>query len=129
MNKNKFTEKVKESIPVEKIEKFSRKYATEVFSAAALIVGAISALSHFFSGPALTIFFTVLGSILGIFFPDQIDRGLQWLYNFSFRQQKAAQTILGILEIAIGFFLPFVLYGLVGLLAGSSYHYYTRHTK
>lgn len=118
---------MKESIPVEKIEKFRRKYATEVFSAAALIVGAISSLSHFFSGPALTIFFTVLGTILGIFFPDQIDRALKWVYNFSFRQQKPAQTVLGILEIAIGFFLPFVLYGLVGLLAGSAYHYYTRH--
>ncbi|MDE3046061.1 MAG: hypothetical protein KGJ02_05405 [Verrucomicrobiota bacterium] len=129
MKKNKFTEKMKENIPVEEIERFTRRYATEVFSAGALIVGAISSLAHFFSGPGWTLFFAALGAILGIFFPEQVDRLLKWLYNFSFMQRKTAQTIVGIFEVAIGFFLPFAIYGLLGLLAGSAYHYYTRHAQ
>ena len=37
--------------------------------------------------------------------------------------------VLGGVKIVIALFLPFVYFGFLGLLAGSSYHYYIRHSQ
>jgi hypothetical protein len=36
------------------------------------------------------------------------------------------QLILGSVKIIIAIFIPFALFAIMGLLAGTSYHYYTR---
>lgn len=126
MDKNKFTEKLKEGISVQEIEQFARKHLTEVFFVLALFVGAISSSFNFFTGPGLTIFLTMVGAILGIFFPVNVERILKKLYTFAIQQEKGTQIVIGSVKIVIGIFIPFVLFGLVGLLAGTSYHYYTR---
>lgn len=129
MNKNKFSEKLKEGVSVQEIEDFARKYSTEVFSVLALIIGAISSVFNFFTGPGWTIIFTALGAILGIFFPAPVEKGLKQLYDFTYKQEKMTQFILGGVKIVIAIFIPFILFGVFGLLAGTSYHYYTRHAQ
>jgi hypothetical protein len=37
--------------------------------------------------------------------------------------------VLGIVKIVVALFIPFLLFGVFGLLAGTSYHYYTRHAQ
>ena len=40
------------------------------------------------------------------------------------------QLILGIVKIVVALFIPFFIFGGVGLFsAGTSYHYYTRHAQ
>lgn len=126
MDKNKFSEKLKEGVSVQEIEDFARKHTTEVFTIIALVIGAISSIFNFFTGPGLTIFFMTLGVLLGVFFPAPVDRGLRQGYEFAFKQEKSTQLILGAVKIVIALFIPFLLFGIMGLLAGTSYHYYSR---
>ena len=129
MDKNKFTEKLKEGVSVQEIEDFARKHTTEVFSVLALIIGAISSTFDFFTGPGWTIIFTALGAIAGVFFPAPVEKILKQLYSFTLKQEKTTEMILGGVKIIIAIFIPFIYFGLIGLLAGTSYHYYLRHAQ
>lgn len=125
----KLMDKIKEGVSVQEVEDFARKYTTEVFTVLALLIAAISSMYDYFSGPKLAIFFLVIGVFLGIFFPAPVERGLKQFYNFSYKQEKMTQLVLGFVNIVIALFVPFILFGGVGLLAGTSYHYYTRHAQ
>ena len=129
MAKNKLAEKLKESVSVHEIETFTRKHMTEVFTVAALVIGAVSSSWDFFTGPKLTIFLFALGAVLGIFFPVPVEKGLKQLYGFSYKQEKTTQLVFGAVKIVVAIFIPFVLFGVFGLLAGTSYHYYTRQAQ
>jgi hypothetical protein len=67
MSKNKLSGKLKEGVSVQELEDFARKYSTEVFTVVALIIGCISSIFNFFTGPTWTILFLTLGAVLGIF--------------------------------------------------------------
>ncbi len=129
MNKNKLSEKLKEGVSVQEIEDFARKHTTEVFSVLAIIISAISSAFDFFTGPGWSIFFLALGTIVAIFFPAPIERGLKQLYSFTFKQEKTTEMILGGVSLIVAIFIPFLYFGLLGLLAGTSYHYYIRHSQ
>lgn len=125
----KLVDKFKEGVSVQEVEDFARKYATEVFSVLAIVIGSISSMYDFFIGPKMTIAFLAIGVILGVFFPAPVERGLKQFYNFSYKQEKTTQMVLGIAKVVVGLFIPFILFGFIGLLAGTSYHYYTRQAQ
>ncbi len=125
----KLMDKIKEGVSVQEVEDFARKYTTEVFSVLAILIGAISSMYDFFTGPKLTIAFVAIGVMLGVFFPAPVEKGLKQFYSFSYKQEKMTQLILGCVKIVVGLFIPFILFGSIGLLAGTSYHYYTRHAQ
>ena len=129
MNKNKFVEKLKDGVSVQELEGFASRHTTEVFSILALIIGAISSSFDFFTGPKLTIFFLTIGALVAIFFPAPVEKGLKQLYSFTFKQEKMTEIIFGAVKIVIAIFIPFLYFGLIGLLAGASYHYYVRHAQ
>ncbi len=129
MNKSKITEKLKEGVSVKEIEEFTRKHTTEVFSVIAIIIATASSCWDFFTGPKTTIFFTALGAVIAVLFPSPIERGLKQFYNFVFRQDKNTQLIVGAVKVVIAIFIPFILFGLLGLLAGASYHYFVRQAQ
>lgn len=130
MDKNKFTEKLKEGVSVREIEDFARKHTTEVFSIFAIIIATVSSIfNYFMNGAGFSIFFAAIGCIAAILFPVPVERGLKQLYNFMGKQEKSTQIILGALKLVIALFIPFLIFGLAGLLSGSSYHYYTRHAQ
>lgn len=125
----KLMDKIKEGVSVQEVEDFARRYTTEVFSVLAIFVGSISSMYSFFTGAKMTIVFIAIGVIVGIFFPAPVERGLKQFYSFSYKQEKMTQMILGLVKVVVGLFIPFVLFGFIGLLAGTSYHYYTRHAQ
>jgi len=129
MGKNKFSEKLKEGISVREIEEFARHHTIEAFSILAIIIATITSCWDYFTGPRLSIFFAALGAIVTILFPVPIERYLKQLYSFTLKQEKSTQMIIGVVKIIVAIFIPFVLFGLIGLLAGSSYHYYIRHAQ
>jgi len=129
MDKNKVADKLKEGVSVKEIEDFTRKHTTEVFSVLAIIVATASSCWDFFTGPKMTIFFTALGCILAVLFPVQVERGLKQFYNFVLKQEKTTQMIVGAVKVVIGIFIPFLLFGILGLLAGTSYHYFVRQAQ
>lgn len=127
MNKNKIMDKLKEGVSIHEVESFARKHTSEVFSLIALIVGAVSSMFDFFTGPSMTILFMAAGAAVGILFPAPVERGLKQFYNFKAKQEKSTRMIIGGVTIVVGIFIPFVLFGVYGLLAGTSYNYYSRH--
>lgn len=125
----KLMDKIKDGVSVQEVEDFARKYTLEVFTVLALIVASISSMYDFFTGPRVTILFLAVGMILGVFFPAPVERALKQFYSFSHKQEKMTQMIMGSVQIVVGLFIPFILFGTVGLLAGTSYHYYSRHAQ
>ncbi len=125
--KEKFTDKLKEGVSVEEIENFARKYTMEVFSSLAIIIAAISSTFDFFTGPGWSLMLGALAAVLGIVFPKQIDAALGKFYGFVVKQEKSTQIIIGVVKIVIALFVPFIIFILVGCLAGSAYHNYMRN--
>ena len=114
--------KIKEGVSVEEIENFTRKYMWEVFSALAVIVASISSTFNFFSGAGWSIMLAGLGTLISIIIPTHMDKLFDKFYLFINKQQKPSQIILGIVEIVIALFLPFVIFAFLGLLAGIAWH-------
>jgi hypothetical protein len=125
----KLMDKIKEGVTVQEVEDFARKYTMEVFFIVAIAFASISSMYDFFTGAKLSIFFAVVGLALGIFLPSPVEKALKQFYAFSHKQEKTTQLILGCVQVIVGLFVPFVLFCGIGLLAGTSYHYYTRHAQ
>jgi hypothetical protein len=125
----KLMEKFKDGVSVQEMENFARKYTLEVFTVLTILFASISGMYDFFTGAKMTIVFAAVGVFFGIFFPVPIEKALKQFYSFSYKQEKTTQLILGCVQIVVGLFLPFVVFGIIGLLAGTSYHYYTRHAQ
>ncbi len=125
----KLSDKIKEGISTQQIENFARKHTQEVFSTLAIFIGAISSIFDFFTGSGWSILFAAIGAITAIAFPVAIEKKLKKLYNFSLKQEKTTEMVLGGVKIVVAIFLPFLYFGFLGLLAGTSYHYYIRHAQ
>jgi hypothetical protein len=125
--KDKFSDKLKEGVSVEEIESFARKYTSEVFAAIAIIIASISSAFDFFTGPGWSLLLAGLGAVVGIIFPGPVESFLAKCYSFVQKQEKSTQIIIGVVRIIIGLFIPFVIFTMMGLLAGSSYHEHMKH--
>lgn len=129
MSKNKLVDKFKEGVSVQELQGFASRHTTEAFTILALIIGAVSSSYDFFTGPKLTIFFFTIGALVAIIFPVPIEKGLKQLYSLIFKQEKTTEVIFGVVKIVVAIFIPFLYFGFLGLMAGSSYHYYVRHAQ
>lgn len=135
MAKGKMTEKSKSGVSVEEIEGFTRKYIVEVFSIITIILATISSAWDFFTGPKLSLFFAGGAAILAVIFPKQIDNVLGKYFSFVRKQERMSQIIIGIVQIIIAIFIPFIIFAKIGFLAGCSYfehgqrHSMTRRSK
>lgn len=125
----KFMDKIKEGVSVQEVEDFARKYTAEVFTVLAIIVASISSMYDYFTGPKMAILFLALSTVVGIFFTAPVDRGLKQFYSFQAKQEKMTQLVIGLLKIIVALFIPFILFAGLGLLAGSSFHYYMRRSE
>src|SRR5271170_2235096 len=90
----KFSDRIKEGVSVKEIEDFARKYTGQVFFILALFIGGISSAFDFFTGPGLTLFFLVIGSIAAVVFPPSAERMLKQLYGFLNHQDKTTELII-----------------------------------
>jgi hypothetical protein len=120
--KEKFTEKIKEGVSVEEIEKFARKYTNEVFLILSLIIATISSIFGFFTGPSWSVFFMGLLAIIAIALPEQIGVFIKKMMKLQAKAEKATSIIIGIVRIVLGIFIPFILFAELGLLAGYAFH-------
>ena len=115
-------DKLKEGVSVQEIENFARKYTTEAFLILAIIIATISSMFGFFTGPGWSLVFAGLGAILSIGLPVKIIKFQKHIFKLLSKQEKTAQIIIGIVELVIGLFLPFVLFAEMGLLMGMAFH-------
>jgi hypothetical protein len=125
---DKWGDKLKEGVSIREIEEFVRRRTTEVFFVLALAVGAISGAFDFFMGPGWAIAGFTLACLVAVFSPVPVEKGLKQLYSFLGKQEKTTEIILGLVQLVLALFVPFLYFGLLGLLAGTSFHYYIRHS-
>lgn len=114
-------EKIKEGISMQEIESFARKYMTEVFLILSIVIASISSMFDFFTSAGWSVFFAGLGAIFSIAFPSKVAY-LQNKFKLLFKQTKATQVAIGIVRIIIALFLPFIIFAIVGMFSGSTYH-------
>ncbi len=129
MDQKNLGNKIKEGVSAQQIENFAKKHTPEVFSTIAIFVGTISSIFDFFTGAGFSILFVAIGAIVAIAFPSATEKKLKKLYSFTLNQEKTIEMVLGGVKILIAIFLPFIYFGFLGLLAGTSYHHFIRHAQ
>lgn len=129
MNKNKLDlHKVRENFS--DVEKFTRRHMVETLTVIAIVVGALSAWMHFFVGTlGWSILFLVVGSVLGIYMPSQMDMAMKKVYSFSRGGSQATMYIAEAIKIAVALFLPFLYFGFLGIMTGTAYQYYVHFSQ
>ena len=112
------------------VEQFARKYTVETLTAVAILVATLSSWGRFFIGSfGWAVVFVAVGAIIGIFFPTQIDHGIKRAHAFSIKEGRTGEILMEVIKIAIALFLPFLYFGFLGLMTGTSYHYYARFAQ
>jgi chromate transport protein ChrA len=107
----------KKGVSVKEIEEFTKKHRYEVFFCALFVLTCIfSIFGHF--GGGWSIFFAMGGAVIGIIFPNQVESFLRTVFKFIFKQDKTIQIVLGAVALILAIFLPFVIFGVLGLIGG-----------
>ena len=120
-------DKIKEGVSVREIESFAKKHTNEVFLILAIIIATFSSMLDFFTGPVWTIGFCGLGAIISIAFSEKIEGIEKVIFKFLTKQDKPIQFIIGIVQIILAVFVPFVIFAQIGLLAGIAFHNFPIH--
>lgn len=127
MEKNTF-DKIKDNLP--DFKHFARRHISETMTVAALILGGLSAWKgFFFGGIGTALAFLVIGTALGIFVPEHVDGLLKKFYQLAQKRDRTSEIIVGASTVVIAILFPFIFFGMIGLLAGTSYHYFTRQAQ
>jgi hypothetical protein len=107
----------KKGVSVKEIEEFTKKHRYEVFFCALFVLACIfSFVGHFGSG--WSIFFAMGGAVVGTIFPSKSDSFLKTVFKFIFKQEKTLQIVLGAVSLLLAIFMPFIVFLIVGLIAG-----------
>ena len=127
--KKSMTEKFKEGVSVQELEHFARKYLVEVFVIISVIIATISSSMHFFNGAGWSLMLGGIGAILSIALPAQIHKIEKIYFSFVTKQEQTAQIAIGAVQLIIALFLPFIVFAQLGMLAGISFHHFSRQPR
>lgn len=110
----------KEGMSVRELESFGKKYRLEIVFLVYFVLATI--FSAVFFGMGWSIYLAGIGGILGIFFPLKIESLSQGVFGFVFKQERATQITLAVVGLIISFFLPPLIFFLLGLMGGMGTH-------
>lgn len=123
------SEKIKEGVSVHELETFARKYTIETFVILAIIIASISGSLGFFYHAGWSLALAGIGAIISIAFPEKVIKLEGFYYNFIIKQEKIAQIAIGVVQIVIALFVPFILFAQIGLLSGIAFHHFSTHPR
>ncbi|MBS0584678.1 MAG: hypothetical protein JSR76_00045 [Verrucomicrobia bacterium] len=104
---------------VAEIETHVKKYGVEVSLCGAFIISALFSLIWGGSILVWSILLAGLGAAFGVVFPKWIHKGSQSVLHF-FTKEKVTRIVGATLLVAISFFLPFLIFLILGLEGGKS---------
>lgn len=110
--------KLKEGVSVQELENFGKKHLIVI----ALIVYFLLAtlLTFLFFGATWSIFLAGIGAIIGILLPKKIEKAAAGAFQAVCKQAKMTKIVIGVIGAAVSFFLPPVIFFVLGLMGGSS---------
>ena len=127
-NKNENKDK-KGGYTVAEIEGKMKKFGKEIVFGAMFILTGLFALIFGGAWMVWSILLCMIGAIVGVLAPQPIDKALASMIKFAHREKVTAMIAAG-LGIVISIFLPFLIFGLVGLAGGKSLYLDTqKHTE
>ena len=128
MDDNRFRDKVKQGVSVQEVEDFARKYTWEVFTVVVIVAALLSGLFNWFlGGPGLCLLLLAVGAILGTLAPVPVEHILKRCSHFIRKQERITQIVLGVVQVVVAIFVPCVVFGVMGLMAGTAHDYFTHH--
>lgn len=111
----------KEGISMKEMEAFAGKYLNEMFLVATVFCASIS--SYF--GWTMDSFYSLISCALGfggaIIFFNHIDSWILKAQTFLTKQDKMILLVIGCFRIILGIFVPFIVFAIVGVMAGTCY--------
>lgn len=109
------------------VESFARKHLPELFMAFSIALASLSAWADFFMGTAgWSVLLLTVGSIVGIFFPAQVEQVLRKIHSGSLSAFTSKEMMIEGIRFAVAIFLPFIYFGFLGLMIGTCYHHYVK---
>ncbi len=115
-------DKIKEGVSVKELESFARKYTVEGFIILSLIIATLSSGFGFFTGAGWSVVFAGIGAIISVAFPEAVWRIVKPLFNFTCKQDKATQIIVGVVRLIFAIFIPFLIFLEIAILGGIAFH-------
>jgi len=112
----------KEGVSVKEIEQFAKNHRFEVFFCLMFALACIFGLLGSFR-PGWSIFLGMVGAIAGILMPTKTGPLVEKVFRFLFKQETTIQFVFGIVGLVLAAVVPFVVFLLVGLVAGRSIHH------
>ena len=114
-------------VSVKEIENFTRKYTSEVFFIASLVLACIFSWAFFGTGWALIL--ATIGGIIGILMSSKVDLLLKKVWHFIYTQERTVQIIIGVVMLIISVFIPPVTFFFLGLGGGKGLFQMAMETK
>lgn len=109
-------DKKKEGVSVKEIEGYAKRHRFEIFFCILFVLASLFTL--IFWGPTLSIFFTGIGAIIGIFIPNKIEHLARTMATKILHRESMTQLIIGIVALIIAIFLAPIVFLWAGLHSG-----------
>ncbi len=110
--------KLKEGVSVQEIENFGKKHLLVITLIVYFLLATL--LTFLFFGATWSIFLAGIGAIIGILFPKKINKSAQGAFQSIYKQEKTTKTVIAVIGAAVSFFLPPLIFFLLGLMGGMS---------
>ena len=126
--KNKDENQEKKGFTVSELEGTARKYASEIGISVIFAISAIFAL--IWSRPMMvwSILLCMILAIVGVIIPDSMSKAINKAVDFIYKE-KIILIVTGVVLLVVAIFVPVLIFGLVGLLAGGSISLSMQHKK
>lgn len=109
--------KFKEGMSVQELENFGKKYRFEIFFILYFLLATL--LTFIFFGATWSIFLAGVGGILGVWLANKVERAAKACFQFVYKQEKITRLILAIVGAVVAFFLPPLVFFVMGLMGGA----------
>jgi hypothetical protein len=111
---------LKGGFTVQEIEQIATKYRFEVFFCTAFILAAL--FSKIFDIMGYSLLLTAIGGTLGMIFPAHVERILVQVLEFTFKQEKITQIIIGVVLLILAIIISPAIFFLIGAVGGKALH-------
>ena len=110
-----------EGVSVKEIEQFISKYTSEMFIILTIFFAYISSHMDWVTGSKLSLLVCGICLILGVIFSTHCESLLDKVHDFLKKQDRMVKVVIGIFRVIVGIFLPWAVFGVIGLHAGVFY--------